>query len=290
MIRSMFAGSLALLALLSLTVTGTARAAESYDSCTGYITSLPAVISSQGTWCMKQDLSTSVTSGVAITINTNNVTIDCNGFKLGGLAAGVATQAYGIYAQDRLNATIRHCTIRGFEFGVRFYGGNGGGHLIEDNRFDGNTYCGMQIVGEGSTIQRNLVFATGLSTVVASQAPIGIRVDSSTDILDNTVAGVTAVVGGNGGAYGIDATGDADGRIEGNRVHGLVGDGSGISIGIYAPSGHPSLRRNDLISTGSGGGTIGMQCAAAALARDNTAIGFGTGFDNCTATNNYSAP
>src|SRR4249920_1444376 len=82
-----------------------AHAAQSYDNCTGFITSLPATISTQGTWCLKQDLATAVTTGSAILINTNNVTIDCNDFKLGGLGAGLATLANGIYSLNRVNAT-----------------------------------------------------------------------------------------------------------------------------------------------------------------------------------------
>ena len=38
--------------------------------------------------------------GAAITIATNNVTIDCNGFKLGGLSAGPSTFANGIQASE----------------------------------------------------------------------------------------------------------------------------------------------------------------------------------------------
>ena len=73
------------------------RAAESYDNCSGFVTSLPAVITTQGTWCLTADLATAMTSGVAITIATNNVTIDCNNFKLGGLSAGVDTTTIGIF-------------------------------------------------------------------------------------------------------------------------------------------------------------------------------------------------
>src|SRR4249919_759306 len=77
----------------------TARAAESYDNCTGFITSVPAVITTQGTWCLKNDLSTALTGIVAIKINTNNVTIDCNDFKLGGTAGGMGTGSLGIVAE-----------------------------------------------------------------------------------------------------------------------------------------------------------------------------------------------
>src|SRR5262245_20959189 len=73
--------------LLSLFVLP-AVAAESYDACAGFIDTVPTTISTQGVWCLRKDLATAVSNGAAISIEANNVTIDCNGFKLGGLAAG----------------------------------------------------------------------------------------------------------------------------------------------------------------------------------------------------------
>src|SRR5688500_982965 len=110
----------------------TARAAESYDNCTGFIDSLPATISTQGTWCLRKDVSTSMTSGIAITVAANNVTVDCNDFKIGGLAAGNDSSAFGIFT-DRQNVTVRHCSIRGFFYGIYLIGA---GNLIEDNLLD----------------------------------------------------------------------------------------------------------------------------------------------------------
>ena len=83
-----------LVLLLFLCGPRAAHAAQSYDNCTGFITSVPAVISTQGTWCLKQDLATAIASGNAISVNANNVTLDCNDFKLGGLAAGAGTVAF----------------------------------------------------------------------------------------------------------------------------------------------------------------------------------------------------
>src|SRR5690606_14995164 len=77
----------AVLILAGLASVLPARAADDYDACAGFIDSVPATITSQGVWCLRKDLSTAIASGSAITIATNNVTIDCNGFKLGGLAA-----------------------------------------------------------------------------------------------------------------------------------------------------------------------------------------------------------
>ena len=81
-------GFLALLAMAG--APHVAQAAESYDSCKGFITSLPVSISTPGTWCLKQDLATSLASGNAVTILANDVTLDCNGFKIDGTAAGAA--------------------------------------------------------------------------------------------------------------------------------------------------------------------------------------------------------
>ena len=40
-----------------------AAVAETYNTCTGFIDALPAVITTQGIWCLRQNLDTSATSG-----------------------------------------------------------------------------------------------------------------------------------------------------------------------------------------------------------------------------------
>ena len=57
-----------LAAIAAASGTPPAQAAESFDSCAGTIASLPAVISTQGVWCMQGDLSSASTSGNAITV------------------------------------------------------------------------------------------------------------------------------------------------------------------------------------------------------------------------------
>jgi hypothetical protein len=141
--RFTFAAPL-VLAFGLLSLSSPSPAAESYDNCTGFIDTLPATINTQGTWCLRKDISTAMASGMAITIAVHNVTIDCNDFKLGGLAAGTATEAVGIYADERNNITVRNCNVRGFMYGLGFIGafasngGTSGGHVVEDSRFDGN--------------------------------------------------------------------------------------------------------------------------------------------------------
>ena len=175
--------ALAVLAAACFPIPGPARA-ETYQTCTGFIDSLPATISTQGTWCLRKDVSTGMTSGAAITIAANNVTIDCNHFKLGGLAAGSATTATGIQASStRQNVAIRQCNIRGFRFGVMLDGG--AGHLIEDNAFDGNTTFGMYVAG-GVGIECTDNLATARGNVVSGFATgIGLCLSSSNTVNTN---------------------------------------------------------------------------------------------------------
>jgi hypothetical protein len=266
----------------------TAHAAESYDNCTGFITSLPAVITARGTWCMNQDLYTAMTSGDAIELQTSDVVIDCNNFRLDGSAAGLATQARGISALGNARATVRHCDIRGFKIGILTdgVGSDGhGGHLVEDNRLSGSTYSGIQIIGNGSVVRRNRIFNTGGSTV--SSYPRAIYSELTVDILNNTISGVIAPSAANSNATGIYVSagpigfrGPA-GRIIGNNVRGLLPAGTGKAYAIDGDqSGRVIIRNNDLVGNGSAG-SFGIWCGAKGIARNNVTNGFETGVLNC---------
>jgi hypothetical protein len=96
-----------------------APAAESYDSCVGDINTAPTVIATPGTWCLRQNVITNATNIRAVDIRTNNVTIDCNGFRLADAQAGPSTMSTGISANGSFsNITVRNCTIIGFNFGI----------------------------------------------------------------------------------------------------------------------------------------------------------------------------
>jgi hypothetical protein len=279
MSRIFFSATLLLALSLLGGAPGVARAAESYGNCAGFITSLPATINAAGTWCFNQNLSTAVTGGNVVTINADNVTLDCNDFKLDGLAAGAGTLTTGIFASVHRFITIRHCNIRGFYYGISISGPGNFGHLIEDNRFDGNTFAGLLVEGDNTVIRRNRVFDTGGSTQNAYA--YGIFATYSTDVEDNTVSGVAATAGGNGIATGIYAEGNASGSIRGNRVRGLAGDGTGQAWGIFnSSSDRVVLRDNDVAATTGTG--YGLYCANSnGRARDNTIKGFGTAISGC---------
>jgi parallel beta-helix repeat protein len=263
---------LPLVALLSAPV-----AHAEVQNCT-IITSLPTTISTQGLYCLTEDLSTPIESGNAITVDVNNVTIDCNGFKLGGLAAGDDTRTRGIYAASRLNTVVRNCSIRGFHMGIYFNGG--GGHVVEDNRFDNNTYVGVGIfTSDGDIIRRNHVVDTGGNTPIlvgTDGQAYGIAGQSSTGLLieHNTVVNTSATATTGKGAYGISAI-TSQGVLRDNVVQNVLGDGTDNSYGLMALASRAVIRDNSAINPATTGyaiyGSADSWCA------DNHLLGFTTG-------------
>lgn len=269
-------------------IPGTARA-ETYHTCAGFIDSVPATITTQGVWCLRKDLSTSITSGNAITIATNNVTVDCNDFKLGGLAAGDGSEAIGIYTYDRQNLTVRNCNVRGFFHGIAvggpFTSSGGSGHLVEDNRLDNNLAAGIFLRNaSNSLVRRNQVYDTG-GSLTADQI-YGIYATEA-DVIDNTVAGVFAIDTGTTAAktvYGILVPGRGF-VIRNNRVRELELPPalSGDVVGIRADN-WSSVDGNLVTSVGDHRGTAirgrGPE-GHLTICSNNVVAGFGQRFDTC---------
>ena len=267
--------------LLALAGAPASRAAESYDNCTGFVTSLPAVLATQGTWCMSKDLATSIASGAAITIQGNNITLDCNHFKLGGLAAGIGTEAVGIQAQDRLNATVRNCNIRGFRRGISFFGTVSSGHVVEDNRLEGNTHLGIFIGNGANAVRRNRIMDTGGGTILATS--MGVFAAGDVELIDNTIDGVHPSAGNSVfGSYGIGVSGSASSVVQGNRVVNLdAGDGELIGIGIY--SGTFATVDGNIIGAVAGmPDSFALFCNQPATVTRNLSQGFTTGSNGCS--------
>jgi hypothetical protein len=274
-------------------VPGLAKA-ETVQTCAGFIDTLPATITTQGVWCLRKDVSTSITTGAAITVATNNVTIDCNNFKLGGLAAGDATLALGVQSVGRSGTSVRNCSIRGFYRGVSLAGS---AQSVGNSLFEQNTQTGIYIVGTGAVVRGNRVFDTGGSTdpAGASKTAHGIflQYDNAMEgehlVLDNYVAGVAATSGSSGSAIGI-LSYIRRGVVANNTVSTVQGAGGGWSFGISnrLSPGSVVFRENNVLNGTSTKITgVGLECFGA-LAKDNVVKGFVTGADACVdAGGNY---
>lgn len=252
-----------LFSLIAALMLWTTPAHAEITQCTN-ITSLPAIISTQGVYCLKQDLATNMTSGNAITINANNVTLDCNGWKVGGLAGGPATDAIGIYS-EKLNVTIRDCAVRGFAVGVGL-AGEKAGHLLEDNRLDNNTTAGIILLASGSIIRRNRILDTGGRPSYSHSTGIG-TTGLGNLIADNFIDNVYATgIDGNSHGFGIDAFG-APTEISRNFITNIFQTGSSYNaMGIVAQGGASSIRDNTIMNQirtrgyGISGGSSYSQC------------------------------
>ena len=272
LVRQLFA----LLVLFGMTAHAPAHA-ETYHTCGTIIASAPAVISTQGVYCLTHDLSTAITTGQAILVNANNVTIDCNGYKIGGLAGGTSSSANGIYADSlRLNITVRNCGIRGYYYGIDL---QSTGNLVEDNRLDNNLYTGIQVLGDNNRVQRNRIYDTGGFPGNTDSAGIV----ANGEIIDNTVAGVFATTT-DSNATGIWAN-SAGVEVRGNQIRDLVATGTGVVLGIKVAAGGVTVRGNSMslssLTTGngiSGNGPTDTFCLA------NTVHKFSTGISNCQSS------
>lgn len=276
-----------------LLAAGPAEAAESYDNCTNFIDSLPATISTQGVWCLRKNLSTGITSGKAITIAKNNVTIDCNDFKVGGLAAGNSSSTTGIIATGQQNLTVKNCGVRGFRIGIGVSGG--AGHVIENNRLDYNLTTGISVASDVSNtvIRNNRVYDTGGSQSSSEITAIRVVGGDAIDVQDNIIAGVVGTPGLKRRVTGIlrwnlsSTPGSASSRITGNSVSSLLATGGGRAVGFEnkRSSGNTEeniiFRDNHLVMHEAQTDSIGVRCVYPGVSvRDNTVLGFETGLES----------
>lgn len=211
---------------------------------------LPYSIVQQGVYCLTANLETNMTSGSAIEILANNVTIDMNGYKLGGLGAGRDTSAIGIRAFQRKNITIRNGIVRGFLRGIHIQDTGSyvisQGHLVEDILADRNTSTGLAVDGRGNTIRGNQVVETGGSTVESDAIGIVLR-GSDGKILNNDVTTTRASVDTNGNGRGILLENAEGSVIDNNRVSDVQGEGLGAGYGVHSESSSTLTLRDNIL-------------------------------------------
>lgn len=258
----------------------TSSAHAEVQDCTE-ITTLPAVITVQGIYCLKHNLVTSITTGNAIEIQTNNVTIDLNGWKLGGSAAGAGTDAIGIYANERKNITVRNGTIRGFYRGIYLDGSTGFGHIIEGIRADGNKFTSLRVKGDNVIVRNNQIINTGDTD--NGGIAYGILVTDGRNVLitGNVISGVTETAT----VYGIRVNDVAVASISGNFIFDLLT--AAVRRGIaFQSSANVSILGNRIINEANGSFAIAELTASTGIdCIGNVARGYTTGSDGC----DYSA-
>lgn len=260
-------GALAL--LYSAAPIGQAQAAEGHDNCDAFI-ALTGTISAPGTYCLKAGITSTLTSGAAITIAADNVTIDCNGHVIKDATTdGLAT---GIKAETRDSVTVRNCRIAGFRTGIKVF--EGSGHLIEGNLVTNSRETGISVWNtSNSDVRRNRVMD------VVSSNPHARGIEASANVIDNTVSGVKAKpdpLGGSTSVEGIFPSGIGN-QVRGNRVRGLSAT---TAYGIYPSSSGVVISDNHVVGPGEAGIMSGI-CVA------NTVSGFNSSYrQGCVGLDN----
>lgn len=219
-----------------------AWAAESYQGCTGFINAIPTTISTPGTWCLRTNFSTLMTSGAAITVNASNVVIDGNGFYINGLEAGAGSTARGIHALNRVNVTVRDVRVRGFYIGVQLSGG--AGYQVEDNLIDLSRYMGINVTGDANRVQGNRVLNTGGAT----NQPYAYAIYAEADVIDNFVSSVSgATTSESTYPRGIYMSGVGT-IARDNFVRGVEPRGAGSAKSLWAAGTQQSILENQVTS------------------------------------------
>ena len=204
--------------------------------CTAITGPLPVTITVEGVYCFTKDLVYEVTSGSAITISVDNVTINMNDWKLSYQNDSPApTHLIGIQATLQNNITIRNGTISGFNVAIQLTTAtspyaSSRGHLIEDIRVEKSIYAGIVVYGTGTTVRRNQVFET-VDPALTDADAFGIHLfGDSARALNNDVIDVTGK--GIGVGVGLAISAGWGSVVEGNRVDVITSSGSGGAIGI----------------------------------------------------------
>jgi hypothetical protein len=267
----MFPRALVTAGLFAAVVSLPAPARAETLACTA-ITSLPAVISSPGVYCLRSDLSTNL-AGNALSIQASDVTLDCNGHKIGGLAAGTSAINTGIAATNRDQVLVRGCNVRGFLIGMYL---TGNGNAVEDSRIEGSRDTAIYFHGSDNVARGNLIFDTGFHVV--DSGVVGIYAHGSAAIVGNTIDTVVAQAGSGAVATGVSVSNSTGSVIAGNRVRGLASDAvGGFAITAYA-SAPMSVRDN--VAMGISG--YGINCSAGIVAAGNHVSATGIELNNCT--------
>ncbi len=241
------------------------------------ITSVPFTITNRGVYCLKQGLGTNITSGNAITVDSNHVTIDFNGFILGGKTAGPGSDAVGVYSVNRRNITIRNATIRGFARGIHIEetsDGASSGHVLEDNFTDQIYGVGIEVEGQGIEVRRNKIVRTEPGRFTAA---IGIFVRNGEDVVveNNFVSGVDA----SNSAIGMIIISSGMVQILNNSLFDIGGNATGDVSGILTQSGDTVIRENVVHSINNNDGNFGI---TGDVCVDNIVRGVFTNDVSCT--------
>lgn len=234
-----------LLACIGLAGIPAGASGDETTLCDKYINAVPYTITRPGHYCLRNNLSTAMSTGTAITIESDSVWLDLNNFILDGSAAGSATETSGIFSSNYRDLTVRNGAVRGFMFGVDLgTGARGRNFNVEHIRAERNTVAGIFIFafdgpGGGHTVRNNVVIDTGGSTAFGAGGGFAIVLGGGGHVSGNEVIDVFGNVPTNAIAFQFR---EGTAVVSNNEV-------SGAGVGFSCESPEKYLRDNVAVVT-----------------------------------------
>ncbi len=255
-------------------------AVQSAFACTP-ITAVPYTISAPGKYCVTGNL-TVAAAGSAITINTDNVTLDFGGYELSGVGI-MGGSNNGITLVNRNNIVIRNGSLRAFDAGV--YSVTGLNVTVEDMSISSVGSGISTINGSHYSFRSNRIFDALYRGISLSQSlPFLINAqDQVANVSDNEISAIGGVNQASSSVvYGIYAQYNVS-IVSNNKISGVRGATG--SAGIYLARGSVAVGNTILAAS------IGINCEPNApsekAVRNVTGFGTPTGFTNCLNNENY---
>jgi hypothetical protein len=222
------------------------------------INSLPCIISLPGMYYLNGNLTYAPTSGNAITVSANDVTLDLMGFCLTGPGKTSGTN-YGISINVGINnMEIRNGSVKSFG-GSGIYAANNAGIRVIGLRVSDNGAYGVRMVGNDHVVIGCLLLNNG-----STGASVASGIIKGNHVVSN-------------GAFGLSASQGS--TISGNLCR------FNSSIGILASAGSTVVDNTVMNSGGTGINTSDGCTVTRNTSRGNSGVGIATG-DNCLIINN----
>lgn len=239
------------------------------------ISALPATLSAAGIYCITQDLVLAGSTGNAVTIAADSVTLDLNGHALRS-KAGANTATTGVGLSGHKYFTITDGTIAGFGNGIDVQSPSSGprslGGLIADVKVQRSVALGISVDCDGCVVRDNLVTDTIVPASISGYSSIGIGAAGTGNQVSGNRVFNTHAVPAAAEAFAIYVTGSNS-----NIIRNYAANGAGANpreFGFVAAGADGIVSNNEVQ-----GFPVGFDFVNSSVKyRDNTQAGCTTGY------------
>lgn len=106
-----------------------------------------------GTTIISQDTTLTSDLNDSVEIDSDNVTLDCNGYTISG------SGSFGVNVFGKNNVTIRNCTIEGFSTAIQYF--NGSNFTLENSTIEQNSNGVFVFFADGNEFRNNVFSNNG---------------------------------------------------------------------------------------------------------------------------------